>query len=349
MRVKKFLYRALPFLKRLFSFGENLNATVNTFLNRGVSMALRYDVFKNSHLCRKVALITTGVMITFLYGIVLLNGAHTHAAHLPHPSKLVKTPSVSHINASVTKRLTHSPAIKVHAKSFNDLLKTFDRYGYDLQQVRRGEIDVPRLEMVNLPKDMGETKNINARKKAFIKSLLPMVLQTNEKILQDRKYLLQLTNKMFLSSSEEKWLQDLADRYNLESVDIEELKRRVDIVPPSLFLAQAIMETGWGTSFAARTKQSLFGVTLKSGVKSYDSLQESVDAYIHNLNYNWAYREMRDLRFDMRVKNKELCSHKLIGKLLRYCERRMWYVDKIRDTILKNNLKEFDACQLESV
>lgn len=238
--------------------------------------------------------------------------------------------------------------ILVSVKNFSDLQNLFNKNNFDLNKVRCGRDGVPPLVLTKLPKDMGNTKNMKIRKKAFIKSMLPLILRTNEKIMEKRKKLLKLASKKTLSSQEKAWLTALAFDYNLKKFDIKELKKRVDIVPPSLFLAQAIMETGWGTSSAARHKKALFGVTLKSGVKSYSSLQASVDAYIHNLNYNVAYREMRDLRYKMRKTNQPLCSHRLIGKLLRYCERRMWYVKKVRHTISKNNLKQFDKSRLRS-
>lgn len=322
---------------------------------------LTKEYLKKPTTYRQFALIGTGVMILVLYSLVFLT--KKHSVSLPaHPVRVVKKESVS-ASSSFSKIIPERvffprktlpeptflpPVIQVKAQSCHDLLKLFDAYGYNLHNVRFGNAPVPRIVITTLPKDMGKISDTDARKRAFIKSLLPMILHTNEKILKDREILFRLAKKPSLTAPEKKWLNELAIRYNLKSVNIAELKKRVDIVPPSLFLAQAIVETGWGSSSAARHKKSLFGVTLKSGVKSYETLQHSVDAYIHNLNYNQAYQSMRELRSQMRDRNMELCSHALIGQLLSYCERRMWYVRNIRQTITKNKLTQFDQCQLET-
>ena len=312
---------------------------------------------KNPSFYRHVAIASIGLMIIVLYALVLSGASHKL---LSSSEGFISQKKISEKNS--LKPLTKTGSFLKHfgkpnqrsltqvcANSFSELLKFFDTCGFDLQRVRCGEAFVPRLTLMELPKDMGKTKNIKARKKAFIQSLLPMILHINEKIMEKREKLLRLEKKTSLTSPEKQWLKELAVQYKVKTSSLRELKKRVDIVPPSLFLAQAIMETGWGTSSAARFKKSLFGVTLKSGVKSYETLQESIDAYIHNLNYNSAYQGMRDLRFQMRVTKKELCSHKLIGKLLKYCERRMWYVHKVRKTISKNNLKQFDRSRLEEI
>lgn len=304
---------------------------------------------------RHIALCMIGIMVIGLYGLVITEPYKTvslvkTAEELPH--KFIKKNYSVKSSLKTQKfiegmKFNNINVIKVAAESLNDLQSIFLTCNYDVSKVRKGNIYVPRLFLTNLPSDMGTNRDIETRKNTFILSILPMVLQANEKIQEKRKKLLKISSQFFLTPEDKVWLQKLATQYNLKNIDIEELKKRVDIVPPSLFLAQAIIETGWGTSNAALTKKSLFGVTLKSGVKQYSTLEESVDAYIHNLNYNSAYKEMRTLRHEMRLKNLTLCSHQLIGKLIRYCEKRMWYVQKVRKTIHNNNLKQFDNSILE--
>ena len=55
------------------------------------------------------------------------------------------------------------------------------------------------------------------------------------------------------------WLETLAEDYGVTVDDIGALTRRVDIVPPSLAIAQAAEETGWGTSRFALEGNALFG------------------------------------------------------------------------------------------
>src|SRR3546814_5756644 len=81
-------------------------------------------------------------------------------------------------------------------------------------------------------------------KRAFIKVMLPHILRENERIMADRERLEKLADRMRLGDSlsgrDQRWLDQLADRYGLDSVDANELLERVDVVPPGLALAQSI-------------------------------------------------------------------------------------------------------------
>ncbi|MGI2103199.1 glucosaminidase domain-containing protein [Shewanella oncorhynchi] len=90
------------------------------------------------------------------------------------------------------------------------------------------------------------------------------------------------------------------------------LLERVDILPPSLVLAQAAKESGWGTSRFAREGNALFGQwdfkgngmeprQKRQGLGNYglarfDTPFASVEGYLLNLNTHNAYQKMRDFR-----------------------------------------------------
>src|SRR5216683_2650385 len=83
-----------------------------------------------------------------------------------------------------------------------------------------------------------------------------------ERVPADREQLLYLRDKMFsvpmtISAIERIWLEDLAERYGTPADNIDELVRKVDVVPPSMAIAQGGVESGWGTSVAARSKDLL--------------------------------------------------------------------------------------------
>ena len=91
-----------------------------------------------------------------------------------------------------------------------------------------------------------------------------MVLEVNQRVMVDREQLLALRDKLAvdplsMSTIDRIWLDDLADRYDTTPDRLDELVRRVDVVPPSMAIAQGGVESGWGTSFAARTGNALFG------------------------------------------------------------------------------------------
>ena len=131
-----------------------------------------------------------------------------------------------------------------------------------LTDIRQGEA-VPAIKVDRVPADLGN-KDGYERKQLFITAILPVVLEVNQRVMADREQLLALRDKLAadppsMSPIERIWLDDLADRYETTPDRIDELVRRVDIVPPSMAIAQGGVESGWGTSFAARTGNALFG------------------------------------------------------------------------------------------
>ena len=240
----------------------------------------------------------------------------------------------------------------------------FQSYDYSLAVVRRGE-PVPALRLERLPSDIGQARAGLERIELFIKSVLPLVLQTNEAILADRDELLRLRLQRqaggTLNAVEQSWLAELADRYGCEADKLDELVRRVDAVPPSMALAQGGVESGWGTSYAARAGNSLFGqmqvVARRSAAGSpwapgpampqpFSSIGESVEAYILNLNSHPAYAAFRNDRAAMRQNGLALDGHRLMGHLLRYSERGQSYIDFVRQIMRESRLTEFDAARL---
>ena len=101
------------------------------------------------------------------------------------------------------------------------------------------------------------------RKTTFIKSTLPLILHVNELILQDRARIAALQDQAVkdgvLSEADRLWLEVTSERYGSKSADPVVLLTHVDIVPPSLAIAQAAEESGWGTSRFARKGNALFG------------------------------------------------------------------------------------------
>src|SRR6185437_16245238 len=90
----------------------------------------------------------------------------------------------------------------------------------------------------------------------------------------------------------------------------DELVKRVDIVPPSMAIAQSGIESGWGTSFAARNGNALFGQIQASGnhavsvpwkpgsgmPQPFTNVGEAAEAYVSNLNTHPAYAAFRTER-----------------------------------------------------
>ena len=139
------------------------------------------------------------------------------------------------------------------------------------------------------------------------------------------------------------------------------------MVPVSVALGQAALESGWGTSRFAQQGNALFGqigvsgapetVMLKSEAdgtlfRSFDSLTGAVRAYVQNLNTHNAYREFRAARASLRKKAGEghpLEGLLLVGALTRYSERGADYLGDLRGLIRINKLQQFDKSRLAGV
>jgi Bax protein len=148
---------------------------------------------------------------------------------------------------------------------------------------------------------------------------------------------------------DKEWIQDLAKRYGLTKINLSELKKRVDVIPPSLALGQAVVESGWGVSPAARRGNSTFGMMRRSTnkVRAYDSLQECVSDYVRNLNSHPAYKGMRKIRASLRQENDDICSLRLADGLQQYSTRGQSYIREVKQMIQSNGLKRFDGAQLK--
>lgn len=253
----------------------------------------------------------------------------------------------------------------ISPRTADELAGFFRDVSYTLTNIRQGEA-VPPFKVDRVPSDLG-TKDGNERKSLFITALLPVVLEANQRVLRDRDQLLYLRAKMeaaplFVTAIERIWLDDIASRYDTPLDKLDELTRRVDIVPPSMAIAQSGVESGWGTSFAARTGNALYGQIQVAGRHSvavpwkpgagmpqpFTDVGEATDAYIINLNTHPAYAGFRNARAEMRTRGEHPDGYRLIGTLLRYSERGQEYVQFVRQIMRENELRDFDKSRLSS-
>lgn len=220
---------------------------------------------------------------------------------------------------------------------------------------------VPLVELQSFPADLADVADARQRKALFFRALLPIVLAENALIEEMRDQLVKLFDKGVyrLNSRELHWLETVAKQYevdgSLASPQVQQqLLRRVDVVPPALVLAQAANESAWGTSRFALGGNNLFGqytygqsegivpLARREGetheLRAYDSIDDSVRSYIHNLNTNHAYNELRELRQKMRSKGEQLSSQRLAEGLESYSERGQAYVEEIQGMIRSNQL-----------
>jgi Bax protein len=161
----------------------------------------------------------------------------------------------------------------------------------------------------------------------------------------------------------EKW----AALYRVESENLDDVKlaesllRRIDVIPVALALAQAAVESGWGTSRFALQGNALFGQWAwsqsagirplaasnnRAVVRSFGNLLESVRAYMHNLNTHPNYQRFRDARQRLKSQNESVKANRLVVYLDSYAEIGIAYVEKLRAIILSNEFNQYARARL---
>jgi Bax protein len=249
-----------------------------------------------------------------------------------------------------------------------DLLGRFERQGYDLGAVAAKKAEVPRLFLLRLPRDWRRLAQTDARKRAFIMVMLPLVLQANERILADRDRLRKLeaarAKGKRLRARDRAWLDSLAASYGVEPGDRKALRLRLDVVPPSLAIAQAAIESGWGTSRFATAGNAMFGqhtpkrrgaITPNErapgqnfSIRSFQTLGDSVASYMKNLNTHRAYRMFRQRRAESRRNRKTIRGAALVEALAAYSERGEDYTRALGRLLESNDLARLDTARLRS-
>ena len=247
--------------------------------------------------------------------------------------------------------------VRLSASTIEQLFKDTK---YSLSEVRRTK-KVKPIRLSLLPNEMKSIENSGKRKSLFIKIILPLVLEENNRIIIDRKKLFSILNKNKNSKDEIKWLNQKFKQYGVLNKDLATLKVRMDIIPVSLAIAQAAKETGWGTSRFAIEGNALFGQWTWSGegikpagadtdatykVMKFNVLKASVRAYQRNLNTHSSYKEFRFVRAQLRDDNKKLDSLKLAEYLDNYAQTGTEYTKVLKQIIQQNQLKDFDEVKL---
>tara|TARA_B100000287_G_C20657750_1_gene789115 strand:- start:534 stop:1688 length:1155 start_codon:yes stop_codon:yes gene_type:complete len=240
------------------------------------------------------------------------------------------------------------------------LYQLFEDTNYKLSDVRINKIAKP-VEIGKLPYELKQIQNTKKRKELFIQIVLPLILEENNKILLDRKKLFVILNKNNNSNSDNEWLKKKFKQYGVANKDLPTLKRRMDIIPPSMAIAQAAKETGWGTSRFALEGNALFGqwTYTDKGIKPaaaeagtthkvmmFNVLKSSVRAYTRNLNTHKSYRKMRYIRAIQRDNFGKLNSLELVDHLDQYAETGKKYIIVLKQIIEQNKLVDFDDVKI---
>jgi Bax protein len=255
-----------------------------------------------------------------------------------------------------------SKAKVVTPTSHQELRQFFLSHNYSWDTVKKE--GVPPIIVKTLPDDLDDIAKTTEKKRIFFLTLLPMVLMENEHIGQERDDLLRLCALHDLGKSlsprQKEQVATLAGQYRVQGSPLTSIKarrqllKRVDVIPPSMVLAQAANESAYGTSRFARMGNNLFGEwTFTPGkglvpqdrpegesyeVRRFSSLYDSVKSYMRNINTNSAYTALRNQRAMLRSEGLPLRGMDLAEGLKLYSTRRDDYVKDIREIIRRNRL-----------
>ena len=231
--------------------------------------------------------------------------------------------------------------IKISPKNCNDVVK----------------IESPLVKPILYTKSVKlDEVSIVQKKQTFIDMMIPSILLAKHYLVEDRRHLLSLLKKERLSKLDRLWLTK--KRHIFKAKDNDELYEKMEIHPTSIIIAQAIIESGWGTSKFFKKANNVFGVwsfsvndkripaSEKRGkrtvyLKKYGSVEESIADYLITLSTKDVYKEFREKRLDTQD------PFELIKYLGNYSELRDEYIDNLKNTIQKNKLIAYDSYQLD--
>ena len=229
--------------------------------------------------------------------------------------------------------------------------------------------EIPAMIVTDFPA-FGQV-DVATKKKMFINTLLPVALTALTYVEQERDALLRIIEKTGIlpteldfaessnsrragvTSEEADLLRFFIEKYRTSMAD--ELIMRVNVVPVSLILAQGAIESSWGASRFALTANNLFGMRTwgeegivpakrdagkNHKIAIYESILDSVQAYILNLNRLPAYDEFR------RMRQATMDSVLLANGLSKYSIQREEYIWNVQAVIHHNHLRDYDKCLL---
>ena len=197
-----------------------------------------------------------------------------------------------------------------------------------------------------------DSKDAKTRVSTFTRVVLPLIDHENAEIKRQRQALVQLSKQKNLTKEQAAWIEGMKSYYKADT--LKDLVAKVDIVPRSMALAQAAVESGWGQQPLAQQAnvfygQKTFDPDAPSAVgqygekyRAFDSPQDSVRAYIRNLNTHPAYEPFRSARAELRKRGKPLQGEKLVHSLASYSTKG-GYGQQLQSIIKSHGINKLDT------
>ena len=243
----------------------------------------------------------------------------------------------------------------------SEMIEIFNKYQFSVDNLLNNQ-SANLVIFSSLPRDFMDIQPVIERKRLFINTLIPIIYSENLQILNDRKKILdwwrESDGENFSRDFWPQWLFELSEKYGSSDSNLGNLLVRVDIIPISLALAQAAIESGWGTSRYSREGNAVYGqYTFDESkglkpkdrnkndeffIKKFSNLSESVRSYLKNINTHLAYADFREERKKLRMSGENLSGYKLVNFLKDYSERRESYIRDVKEIMNSNNFQKYD-------
>ncbi len=200
-----------------------------------------------------------------------------------------------------------------------------------------------------------DTLPVPVKKQKFFDLMLPAILVAKTNLDITRRKVEQIAAKKKIPLSDKYTLERLMKRFKTN--DIHVLIKRLHTFPVSIVLAQAAIESGWGSSRFFLEANNPFGIwsfnpkhsriaasQTRDGKKVYlrkfKDLEQAIDNYYLMLATGKPFAAFREAR--MKTNNPD----SLIRTLKMYSERREAYVDDIARVMRTSHLKRYDNFEI---
>lgn len=192
-------------------------------------------------------------------------------------------------------------------------------------------------------------------KRIFLEKTIAAIIKVKKRLDAQYDMVYKLSLKKRLTPSEKATIDRLKKSYKVDGVPC--LLKRLRTHPVSIVIAQAALETGWGSSRFYREANNIFGIwsynknepRIAAGVqrngektiyvKKYPNLEASIEGYYRMMAKGHAYAEFRTAR--LHTDN----PFELIPYLDHYSELRHEYVKRLYSVIKSNKFYMLDDPQ----
>ncbi len=214
---------------------------------------------------------------------------------------------------------------------------------------------IPYVFVEELPPDWQIRSNED--KTLFMKIITAHILRTNAHISAEKTRLHFLEEKYFRNQpwtpEEEAFFNELLKKYDVflskkREGQLQELINKVDIIPPSIAVAQAAYFSDWGQ----KNKKALFGeygwVNNQYVPLEFKTISEATDSFARQLNSRsqmFAFHEKRRLMIPFQ--NDKYISESILDSIALYMDWDQEYIEKLKKTYLSGYFLQLDHARFQ--